>query len=219
MTDSSLSHTTIWVVEDHALLCDSVCEVIEGATGSHVLAFGSCEEALVTEPPGKTHPVPAVILLDIGLPGLSGLEGIRLFKERYPETEIVMFTVFDDEARIFEAIAAGATGYLLKSESLPRIAEAIREVLTGGRPMSPEIARLVLERFSRLEPSPTTTDLSDREQETLRLLVDGLAKKEIADRLGISLHTVDTYVRRIYKKLHVNTLGGAVAKALREGLV
>jgi len=219
MTDSPHSHPTVWVIEDHALLCDSICEVIEGTTGSHVLAFESCEEALATEPPENTHPAPAVILLDIGLPGLSGLEGIRLFKERFPETEIVMFTVFDDEARIFEAIAAGASGYLLKSESLPRIADAIREVLTGGRPMSPEIARLVLARFSRLEPSPTTVELSDREQETLRLLVDGLAKKEIADRLDISLHTVDTYVRRIYKKLHVNTLGGAVAKALREGLV
>jgi DNA-binding NarL/FixJ family response regulator len=150
---------------------------------------------------------------------MSGIAGIRHFKERFPASEIVMFTVFDDREKIFEALCAGASGYLLKSESPARIAAAVREVLAGGSPMTPEIARLVVARFSQLQPAGSEVCLSEREEEVLRCLVDGLAKKEIADRLDLSIHTVDNYVRRIYRKLHVNTLGGAVAKALREGLV
>ena len=206
----------IWIVEDHALLRESLREVVEG-TGPDVKvsAFGSCEEALER----KTAAAPAVIILDISLPGMSGLEGIRTFKERFPEVEIVMFTVHDEPSRIFEAVCAGASGYLLKSEPLDRISSAVGEMMRGGSPMSPEIARLMLDRFSQLAPQSSDVELSEREREVLRGMVDGLAKKEIADRLDISIHTVDTYTRRLYRKLHVNTLGGAVAKALREGLV
>ncbi|MCG8599940.1 MAG: response regulator transcription factor [Verrucomicrobiales bacterium] len=218
INDLDETSPVVWIIEDHPLLRESVCDVIRSEITGNVFSFQSCRHALdsTTKDGGLS---PDAMILDIGLPDISGIEGITLFKERFPDTDIIMFTVFDDEARIFEAIAAGASGYLLKSESLNRIADAIREVLAGGRPMTPEIARLVLERFSRLAPSPTSVELSERELETLRHLVEGLAKKEIAVRLGISLHTVDTYVRRIYKKLQVNTLGGAVAKALREGIV
>lgn len=205
---------TIWIVEDHAPLRASLAEVIAGSTVA-VCGFESCEEALGRE----AAPVPDVIILDIGLGGMSGLEGVRHFKERFPAVEIIMFTVHDDPERIFEAVSAGASGYLLKSEPLERIAGAVAEVLRGGSPMTPEIARLMLERFNRLGATAATVELSDREREVLRAMVDGLAKKEIADRLEISIHTVDTYTRRLYRKLHVNTLGGAVAKALREGLV
>jgi DNA-binding NarL/FixJ family response regulator len=160
-----------------------------------------------------------VIILDISLPGMSGLQGLREFKGLSPSTEILMFTVSDDRQQVFDAICAGASGYLLKSEPIERIVTAVDEVSRGGAPMSPEIARNVLNRLSQLIPTKPESDLSDREHEVLSLLADGLSKKEIASRLGLSLHTVDNYVRRIYTKLHVNSLGGAVAKALREGLV
>lgn len=204
----------VWIVEDHPRLRASLCEVVAEVAGT-VSAFEGCEEALeqAAEVP------PEVIILDIGLQGMSGLEGVRRFKERFPEVQIVMFTVHDEPERIFEAVCAGASGYLLKSEPLERIATAVQEVLRGGSPMTSEIARLMLDRFNRLGATGSSTELSERERDVLRAMVDGLAKKEIADRLDLSIHTVDTYTRRIYRKLHVHTLGGAVAKALREGLV
>jgi DNA-binding NarL/FixJ family response regulator len=213
MSDENKDHP-VWIVEDHLRLRESLRELVAEVAGI-VMTFASCEEALE-----ETVAVPPkVIILDIGLQGMSGLEGIRCFKERFPEVEIVMFTVHDEPERIFEAVCAGASGYLLKSEPLERIATAVEEVLRGGSPMTSEIARLMLDRFNRLGATGASTELSDRERDVLKAMVDGLAKKEIAERLGLSIHTVDTYTRRIYRKLHVNTLGGAVAKALREGLV
>ncbi len=209
-----ISLPAVWIVEDHDLLRATLAEIIVESGVGVATVFPNCEAALAA-----TGPAPDAIVLDIGLSGMSGIAGIRLFKERFPATEIVMFTVFDDREKIFEALCAGASGYLLKSESPARIAAAVREVIEGGSPMTPEIARLVVACFSQLKPAGSEVRLSEREEEVLRCLVDGLAKKEIADRLDLSVHTVDNYVRRIYRKLHVNTLGGAVAKALREGLV
>ncbi|MEZ5384178.1 MAG: response regulator transcription factor [Prosthecobacter sp.] len=213
-----MSHTpkkpAVWIVEDHPRLRASLREVIAEVAGM-VSAFESCEEALEQ----AAQVSPEVIILDIGLAGMSGLEGVRRFKQRFPEVQIVMFTVHDEPERIFEAVCAGASGYLLKSEPLERIATAVEEVLRGGSPMTSEIARLMLDRFNRLGATGSSTELSERERDVLRAMVDGLAKKEIADRLDLSIHTVDTYTRRLYRKLHVRTLGGAVAKALREGLV
>ena len=214
------AHTSsvVWIVEDHPDLRTTLQEALEVSACGHVEAFASCEASL-KELQTPNTPRPDVIILDIGLPGMSGLEGLSKYKDLSPATDIVMFTVFDDRQRVFEAICAGASGYLLKSEPLERIVAAVQEVTAGGAPMTPEIARSVLNRFSQLAPSKTDSDLSDREREVLTLLADGLTKKEIAVRLALSLHTVDNYVRRIYAKLHVNTVGGAVAKALREGLV
>jgi DNA-binding NarL/FixJ family response regulator len=215
---------TIWIIEDHRRLRETVAEAVRLAGEHDVVPLASCEKALAAL--AADAPKPEVILLDLGLPGMSGLEGLRQFKERIPETEIIVFTVFDDRDRVFEAICNGASGYLLKSEPLERIVAAVEEVRRGGSPMSPEIARCVIERFSRLRGlTPTSADppiaesLSEREREVLRLLADGLVKKEVASQMGISLHTVDNYVRRIYAKLHVNTLGGAVARAIRDGIV
>lgn len=205
----------VWIIEDHDRLRATLREVLELEGLGCLATFASCEEALAS----ATPPDPAAIVLDLALPGIPGVEGARRFKERFPACEIVVFTVFDDREKVFEAICAGASGYLLKSDPPERIASAVREVLAGGSPMTPEIARMLVERFSRMPAGPATVAISEREQEVLRLLVDGLAKKEIAARLDLSIHTVDNYVRRLYKKLHVNTLGGAVAKALREGLV
>ncbi len=215
-TGANASGATVWVVEDHARLRATLCEAIGMAVTEDVASFGSCEDALSALGGGAT---PAVVVMDLGLPGMSGLEGIRRFKDAAPSTEILVFTVFDDRANVFQAICAGASGYLLKSEPMERVLSAIREVSQGGSPMTPEIARLVLDRFSKM-PSPTSdVGLSDRERDVLRLLADGFTKKELADRLDLSVHTVDNYLRRIYRKLHVNTLGGAVAKALRDGLL
>ncbi|MEQ1842323.1 MAG: response regulator transcription factor [Verrucomicrobiales bacterium] len=207
----------VWIVEDHALLRDTLCEIL-ASEGMTTRGFAACEDALA-EWDKKSVVPPSVIVLDINLPGMSGLEGIRRFREREPGVPVMIFTVFDDPEKIFDAICAGASGYLLKSEPPERIVAAVREVREGGSPMTPQVARLVLERFRRLRPVSPEGTLSEREQDVLRLMVDGLAKKEIATRLDLSVHTVDNYVRRIYRKLHVNTLGGAVARALRDGLV
>lgn len=212
--------TNLWLIEDHAPLRNSLQELFEAEGGFRVRTFGNCEDGLIaleSETGGDSRP--NVMILDLGLPGMSGLEGISAFKELQPDLSILIFTVFDDRKRIFEAICAGASGYLLKLEPPERIVAAVAELERGGWPMTPEIAGHVLERFSRLGPQKSDIDLSEREREVLRLIVDGLARKEIAKKLGISHHTVDSYVRRIYDKLHVKTLGGAVAKALREGLV
>ncbi len=217
MEPPPLAQTVIWIVEDHQPLRDTLREALEVSDAGRVQTFSSCETAL--EAMATNDPRPDVIILDLGLPGMSGLEGLRRFKEMTPKAEIIVFTVFDDRDRVFQAICAGASGYLLKSESLERIVAAVQEVRRGGAPMTPEIARTVLERFSRLRPSRSDIELSNRECDVLRLLADGLTKKEIAGQLDLSVHTVDNYLRRIYGKLHVNTLGGAVARALRDGLL
>lgn len=214
----------IWIIEDHRRLRETVREALELAGEETVATFPSCEKAIAALDASQAGP--GVMLLDLGLPGMSGLEGLRRFKQRIPAAEIIVFTVFDDRERVFDAICNGASGYLLKSESLERIVAAVEEARRGGSPMSPEVARFVIDRFSRLRVTPPgggdppiAESLSEREREVLRLLADGLVKKEVATRMNISLYTVDNYVRRIYAKLHVNTLGGAVARAIRDGIV
>ena len=214
----------IWIIENHRRLRETVREALELAGEETVATFSSCEKALAALDAASASP--GVILLDLGLPGMSGLEGLRRFKQRIPEAEIIVFTVCDDRELVFDAICNGASGYLLKSESLERIVSAVEEARRGGAPISPEVARVVIDRFSRLRVKPPgagdppiAESLSERERDVLRLLADGLVKKEVATRMNISLHTVDNYVRRIYAKLHVNTLGGAVARAIRDGIV
>lgn len=207
----------IWIVEDHTTFRRTLARVVQSEPDlTCPRDFDSCESALE----GLTrHARPDVILLDVGLPGMSGLEGIRLFRERCPEVLVIILTVFEDDEKIFHAICAGAAGYLLKTAGADAIVAAIREALAGGSPMNPRIARRVLEMFSRLAPQTRDYGLSTREKEILDLMVKGLIKKEIADRLTLSVHTVDTYLRRIYEKLEVNTRTGAVAKAVKERLV
>jgi DNA-binding NarL/FixJ family response regulator len=178
--------------------------------------FDSCEKVLAAL---AHYDAPHLILLDVGLPGMSGLDGIRLIKERAPKTLVVILTVFEDDDKVFQAICAGASGYLLKTSSVTEITQAVRDALAGGSPMTSRIARRVLDMFTKLAPKQSDYGLSEREREILQLMTTGLSKKEIADRLTLSVHTVDTYLRRIYEKLEVNTRTGAVAKALKEGLV
>jgi DNA-binding NarL/FixJ family response regulator len=221
--------TDIWVIEDHGWLRDTIREAVEKAGCGSVHCFPTCESALSRSQAAESPP--AVVLLDLGLPGMSGLEGLREIKRRSPETQVIVFTVMDSSESVFEAIRSGASGYLLKSEPLSRIVTAIQEVARGGAPMTAEVARRVLDYFARLVPPASvyarataaeddddaSHDLSPREREVLRLLASGLAKKEVATQLKLSFHTIDNYVRRIYSKLHVNSVGAAVARAFRKG--
>jgi DNA-binding NarL/FixJ family response regulator len=208
---------TIWIVEDHAAFRRTLVRVLNAEAGLQCMRdFDSCEKALAA----LTHDdAPDLILLDVGLPGMSGLDGIRLIKERAPNTLIVILTVFEDDNKVFRAICAGAAGYLLKTSGVADITQAVRDALAGGSPMTSRIARRVLDMFSKFAPKQSDYGLSEREKEILQIMTTGLIKKEIADRLSLSIHTVDTYLRRIYEKLEVNTRTGAVAKALKEGLV
>lgn len=208
---------TIWIVEDHAAFRRTLIRVLNAEAGLQCTRdFDSCEKVLTA----LAHDdAPDLILLDVGLPGMSGIDGIRLIKERAPKTLVVILTVFEDDDKVFSAICAGAAGYLLKTSSSSEITQSVRDALAGGSPMTSRIARRVLDMFSKLAPKQSDYGLSEREKEILLLMTTGLIKKEIADKLVLSIHTVDTYLRRIYEKLEVNTRTGAVAKALKEGLV
>jgi DNA-binding NarL/FixJ family response regulator len=164
--------------------------------------------------------LPDVVLSDIGLPGMSGVEGIRILKERYPQLSILALTVYDDDDRVFDALCAGAAGYLLKTTPPARLLEAIREVVEGGAPMSPDVARRVVRLFREFRP-PAHADyrLTAQETELLRLMVDGHYYETAAEKLGITRRTVAFHLRNVYTKLSVHSKTQAVAKALRERLV
>lgn len=210
------NRASVWLIEDNEAYRRTIGRVINRLEGfSCPQAFAWCEEAIKLLKCGET---PDVILLDVGLPGMNGLEGIRLIKSISPSTHVIMLTVFDDHEKIFRSICAGASGYLLKTSSEENIALAIREVMQGGAAMTPSIAQKVIEMFANLAGPKEDYGLTAREREILNLAVEGLIKKEIADRLGLSFHTVDAHLRSIYTKLQVNTRAGAVSKALKEHL-
>lgn len=216
MKEKALS---VWLVEDHANYRDAVATALRSReeVGS-LLDFGEVE-SVFKRIEDLASARPDVILLDLGLPGLSGLEAIPRLKDALPETDIVVLTVFDDKPKVFEAIASGASGYLLKSSTPGEIIQAVIQVKEGGSPLTPQIARYVLAAFTAGRKKSADADLTPREQEILSFLADGLIKKQVADRLNISAHTVDYHVRKIYGKLQVNTLSGAISKAVREGWV
>lgn len=164
----------------------------------------------------KEYDPPDVLLMDIQLPGMSGIEGIGIIKKEYPEIEILMLTIYHDSHKIFDSLVAGASGYLLKHTSLPEIKESIQNLMEGGAPMSPQIARKVIEHFNKpVKEKKTESDLTSREQDIVNGLVDGLSYKMIADRYDISIDTVRAHIRNIYKKLHVNSKAQVIAKSLR----
>jgi DNA-binding NarL/FixJ family response regulator len=208
---------TVWLIEDNATFRRTVMRALDQVEGLHCLGgFSSCEDALAAL---TRQPAPQTILLDIGLPGMSGLEGIARLRERAPQTKIIVLTVFEDEDKIFRAICAGASGYLLKTAPVEEIARSIHDALAGGAPMNGRIARRVLDMFARFAPTRGDYGLTARETQILESMVKGKTKKEIAALLDLSFHTVDTHLRNIYQKLEVNTRTGAVAKALKEKLV
>ncbi len=157
---------------------------------------------------------PDVLLMDIGLPGMSGIDGMKLIKHDYPNVDIVMLTVYNDTDKIFQSLCAGATGYLLKNTPLEEIKEGINLLTRGGSPMSPQIARKVVE-FFKVERKPVDSPLSDKEKEIVIGLVDGLSYKLIADRLHISIETVRFHIKNIYRKLHVHSKAEVISKSLK----
>jgi len=216
----SSEQLTVWVVEDNRILRENLAELIaEQPEMSCPLAMRSCEEFLAALEDGG---LPDVVLMDLGLPGASGTEGIRRIHSLSPSTQVIVLTIHEEDEKVFEAICAGASGYLLKPSPPPKILEAIREVRRGAAPINAFIARKMLSMFGRLPSSRPAGDdygLTAREREILQLLVDGLTMKKIAGRLNLSYHTVGNHLRNIYHKLHVRSRSSAVAKALREDLV
>jgi DNA-binding NarL/FixJ family response regulator len=164
---------------------------------------------------------PDIVLMDIGMPGINGIEAVKIIREKYPNLKILMQTVFEENEKIFDSILAGANGYILKNTTSSRILEAIQEIYEGGAPMSPSIATKVLKMMGRpmADPKDETSNLSDREKEILSCLVNGMSYKLIADACLISIDTVRGHIRNIYEKLQVHSKGEAVAKAIKGNIV
>jgi DNA-binding NarL/FixJ family response regulator len=205
--------TTVSIVEDNDQLRATLERLINREEGFRCVSqFPSAEAALE----GLPNDRPSVVLMDINLPGMNGVECVRRLKQVIPKTQVVMLTAYEDTENIFNALAAGASGYLLKRAPRAEILEALREVCEGGSPMTTHIARKVVQSFQKGGVSAKPAEnLSTREQEVLDCLSQGFLYKEIAEKLGISYETVHTYIRRIYEKLQVRTRTEAVAKFLR----
>lgn len=207
----------VWVIEDNEEYRTSLVEVVDHGEGTICsLNFTTCEEAIKTL---KKESPPQVILMDIGLPGMSGIEGIRQIKTISPATEIIMLTVYEDNDKIFRSICAGASGYMLKRLSTGKIVEAIKDVYAGGAPINTQIARKVLTMFSKMVEPQADYALTKRELEILELLVSGLSQKMIAAKLYLSPLTIPTHMKNIYAKMQVHSRTEAVTKALKEHLI
>jgi DNA-binding NarL/FixJ family response regulator len=205
------------IIEDQRDIRDGLTMLINGTEGYRCTgSFRSMEEALAK----IKRDLPDVVLCDIGLPGMSGIEGMRLLKESYPQLAILMLTVYDDDDRIFDALCAGACGYLLKRTSPARLLESLREAFTGGAPMSPEVATRVITLFRDIRP-PERSDyeLTPHETRLLKLLVEGYNYTTAAEELKVSFNTIKFHMRNVYEKLQVHSKSEAVAKALRDRLV
>ena len=205
------------IIEDRGDIREGLAMLINGTEGYRCIhSFRSMEQAL--ENVGRD--LPHVALVDIGLPGMSGIEGIQILKERYPELAMLMLTVYDDDDRIFDALCAGACGYLLKNTPPARLLNSLDEAVMGGSPMSPEIARRVVALFREIRP-PEKADyeLTPHETRLLKMLVDGHNYKTAAKELRVSVNTISFHMRHIYEKLQVHSKSEAVSKALRYRLI
>ncbi|MGC4072946.1 MAG: response regulator transcription factor [Nibricoccus sp.] len=198
------------IVDDDEPISRSLKELLQASENiQYISAYNNSAVALKRLPKDN----PDIVLMDINLPGINGIECVRQLKEEMPGTQFLMLTVYGDSDHIFDALAAGATGYLLKGADRVQLLDAIRQIVDGGSPMSCAIARKVVQSFSKNKTSGERLEtLSQRQRDVLELLAKGYLYKEIADALGLSLMTVDTYVRRIYEKLQVNSRSKAIAK-------
>ena len=205
------------IVEDRRDIGDGLAMLVNGTDGFACSGtYRSMEEALDAVP----HNMPDLVLSDIGLPGMSGIDGIRILKDRYPKLIVLMLTVYDDDERIFDALCAGACGYLLKKTPPARLLEALREAAGGGGPMSPEVATRVIALFREVRPPDRAAyNLTPHESRLLRLFVEGHNYKTAAAELNVSVHTVSFHLRSIYEKLQVHSKSEAVALALKNRLV
>ena len=201
---------SVSIVEDDAPLRGILSEWIRSVEGFKCVGVHENAETALTALPQEK---PSVVLMDINMPGMSGIECVRRLKSQMPATQFVMLTVYEDPDHIFKALSSGASGYMLKRTPRAELLTAIKDVHGGGSPMSSNIARKIVQSFQRFSPSPAEPDnLSPREREVLELLARGYLYKEIADSLHISVPTVNTHIRRIYEKLHVRSRSQAVAK-------
>ena len=206
----------IAIVEDHREIREGLAQLINATPGYRCTGiYASMEEALEKLPKN----LPDLLLSDIGLPGMDGIRGVRILKERHPDLLILMLTVYDDNERIFDALCAGASGYLLKKTPWVKLVELLKEAADGGSPMSPEVARRVIDLFREIKPPKEAEyDLTPHEVRLLRMLVEGHSYKTAAADLHVSVNTIKFHLRHIYDKLQVHTKSEAVAKALRHGL-
>ena len=213
----SQSVINVTLIEDQRDVREGLAVLINGSPGCRcTFSFRTMEDALRQIDAN----LPDVVLTDIGLPGMSGIEGIRILKERHPDLSIIALTVYDDDDRIFDALCAGASGYLLKNTPPARLLESLKEVASGGAPMSPEVARRVITLFREFRPPDRSlSSLTQQENELLKLIVDGHSYKTAAAKLDISVSTVSFHLQNIYNKLQVHSKSEAVAKALRNKLV
>jgi len=208
----------VTIFEDSLLLRESLYQLINGTPGLICAgAFANCDNIIFN----LKKTTPDVVLMDIKMPGMNGVEGVKLIKENFPEIKIIMQTVVEDDEKIFASICNGASGYLLKNTTPARLLQAIVEVNEGGAPMTPTIAQKVLEKFRRQSSasSKELNDLSDREKEILECLVEGMSYKMISAECKISIDTVRFHIRNIYDKLHVSSKSEAVAKALGRNII
>jgi len=204
------------IVEDLRDIREGLAQLINATPGYRCTGvYASMEDAIEKIP----HNLPDLVLSDIGLPGMDGISGIAILKQRFPELLILMLTVYDDNERIFDALCAGACGYLLKKTPWPKLVDALKEAVEGGSPMSPEVARRVINLFREIKPPKEATyELTPHEVRLLRMLVEGHSYKTAANELHVSVNTIKFHLRHIYNKLQVHTKSEAVAKALRHGL-
>ncbi len=208
---------SVWIVEDNGEFRKQLKQVLNTGDGFTCEDdFRRCEDAL--ERIGTSSP-PDIVLMDIGMPGMDGIDCTAKIKMVSPTTEVVILTVFDDNENLVRAIAAGASGYLHKSATLEEIVGSLKSILHGGAPINPSIARKLLRLFGSGAVSHNDYGLTRRENEILTLLVEDIPLKQVADRLSVTIHTVNMHLRNIYAKLRVQSRSGAVAKALKEGLL
>jgi DNA-binding NarL/FixJ family response regulator len=204
------------IVEDQRKFREAIAALIDGTEGFRCAgSFRSMEEAL--DRIGRD--LPDVVLVDLGLPGMSGIAGVRLLKQRYPTLILLVHTVYDDDERIFDALCAGASGYLLKTTSPARLLESLKEAVAGGAPLTPEVASRVIQLFREYRPPDRSYELTPHELRLLKLLMDGHNYKTASQELGVTTHTISFHLQRIYEKLHVHSKTEAVAKALQHRLL
>ncbi|MBU0473620.1 MAG: response regulator transcription factor [Bacteroidetes bacterium] len=211
------SPINVWLIEDNLAYSNTISKLINNTSGMKCLkVFSMCEDSIKNFSPEE---LPDVVLLDIGLPGINGIQCIGKLKQISTDIQIVILTVYDDNDKLFDALCSGASGYLLKDSSPEKIISSIKEVKMGGAPMNMLIANKVLKMFSSFKQTKSDYGLTDREREILQYIVDGLTKQQIADKIFLSFHTVNTHIKNIYNKLHVHSRSGVVTKVFKENII